>query len=434
MESTSYYISIDQSTTGTMVQLFNSEGNSVAQSRKDHKQITPQPGWLEHDFKEVYSNLVELIQGLQSEVGFAAGQIRGIGITNQRETVVAWRKSTGELLYNAVVWCDVRTAGVADRIRQESGNNPDAYKELTGLPISTYFTGFKIRWLIENVEEVAKAYEEEDILFGNVNTYLIWRMTCSSSFVTDPSNASRTFLMNLKTISYDPELLKLFGLRESCLPEIRPNFCELGIVSDESLGLNGVRILSSIGDQQSSALALSSPLKTTYGTGCFMIGSTGEQAVTNAEGLIATVLWMTEDKKVTYGLEAAIECGGSTINWLRDRLNLFEDFGEMEKSVSELKDNGGVWFVPSFAGLYSPFWEDNAKSVLMGLTANSSKASIIRACLEGIAYRVKDCIEQMKKYSPESLTNMVVDGGLTNNKFFLSLQQSVLDQSIQIGN
>ena len=429
MEATDYYIALDASTTSTTILLYTAAGKLIQRLSKEHKQIAPQPGWLEHDFDEVYKNLQEQAVKLLEEASKTTGakieksQVKGLGITNQRETVLAWSKTTGELLYNAVVWSDTRTTEVAEAFKNEHGGQ-SAFKDKTGLPVSTYFTAFKIRWLLQNSEKVKESFEKKDVFFGNVNTYLIWKLTKGEVFATDPSNASRMYLMDIRTLKYDPKLLEIFGLTEDCLPEIRPNFGDFGTVSDETTGLEGIPILCSIGDQQSSALALGGTAKITYGTGCFMIKNTGETPITDVPGIITTVIYTTSDGKTTYGLEAAVECGGSTINWLRNTLKLFTDYGEMEKSVSALENNGGVFFVPCFAGIYSPFWVDEAKSTLVGLTMNSKPENIIRACLEGICYRIKDCFVLMNKYGGEG--DIYVDGGLTQNKFFLELQQAIL--------
>ncbi len=288
---------------------------------------------------------------------------------------------------------------------------------------------------MDNVESVKAAHDSKNVLFGNINTYLIYKLTNGSSFCTDVSNASRTFLMDLQTLEYSQELLDLFGIDKSSLPEIKPTFASFGFISSINLtDLEGVEITCSIGDQQGSALGQGvlskGETKITYGTGCFLITNTGKTAITQSKGLIATVIYQTNEGEVCYGLEAAVECGANTINWMKNTLRLFEDFDELENLVDQTQDNGDVYFVPCFAGLYSPFWDDNAKSVLVGLSNHSHRSHILRACLEGIAYRVYDCVNSLNEHL--KVKRAVVDGGIMKNKFFREFQRDSLGIDLRI--
>lgn len=312
--------------------------------------------------------------------------------------------------------------------------NADAFKPLTGLPISTYFSAFKIQWLLNNVEEIKAADEKGDVFFGTINTWVLYNLTGGKEFKTEPSNACRTFLMNLKKIDYEEELLKKFGIKRESLPKICPSFSEFGTVEDFE-GLKQLKVVSILGDQQASALGqgLTKPgkLKNTYGTGSFLLCNTGSKMHTEAEGLLGTVLAQLKNGEVLYALEGAIECGGNTINWMRDSLELFTGFGEMENQISKLESSEGIFFLPCFSGIYSPFWDVNAPSMVVGMTNRTTKSHLVRACMEGIAYRTRDCTEVLKKFI--ELKEIYVDGGLTKNAFFLKFQKEVLGIDLSKG-
>eukprot|EP01016_Furgasonia_blochmanni_P056389 TRINITY_DN9605_c0_g1_i2.p1 TRINITY_DN9605_c0_g1~~TRINITY_DN9605_c0_g1_i2.p1 ORF type:complete len:545 (+),score=138.61 TRINITY_DN9605_c0_g1_i2:96-1730(+) len=434
--ATTLIASIDQSTTSTKFFVFSLTGEIIANVLKPHKQITPQPGWLEHDPMEIIENVNAVIAEGMEQVkakGFATSSIKCLGVTNQRETVVAWNKNTGKPYYNAVVWSDTRTAGIVERFIKKHGGNENHFKELTGLPIATYFSALKIRWLIENVEEIRN--DLANVYFGTADTWTIYNLTKGGSFVTDVTNASRTFLMNITTLKWDESLLKEFEIPLGSLATIKSSAEHLGVVNNGN-GLQGVPITGCLGDQQAASIGhgLFRPgdVKNTYGTGCFMLLNMGETLKISKAGLLTTVLFqLGGSRKPVYAFEGSIECGGSSLNWARDNLELFKDFDEMTTLASSVENSGGVYFVPAMSGLFTPYWNGHAKGTIVGLSFHSRRAHVIRALIEGICMRTREVVGVMQSESPVKLNHLKVDGGVSVNKFIMQLQADMIGDKLQ---
>lgn len=421
-KETEHILSIDSSTSSSKVEIYSTQGKLVFSAMKEHEIISPQPGWAENDPNQLIINLYDLLES-SKESGKA---VKTIGICNQRETIVVWRRSTSELLNNAVLWCDTRTKDICEKLVEKYGRNRDHFKKITGLPISTYFSAFKIRWLLDNSPSVKKAYDEDDVCFGNVNTWLLWNLTQGQKFLTDVSNACRTFLMDLSTLDYSESLLDEFGIKRSTLPDIIPTFAEFGTVSIEKGGLKGTSINCMFGDQQAATFGhgIITPgrAKNTYGTGAFLLVNTGTKLITDCPGIIASVYYQVEGQPATYCLEGAIECGANVLNWMKDSMNIFSDFTEINKNIP--KDPSGVYFLPAFGGLFSPFWENSAGSIIFGSTLHTRPGDLFRAALEGVAYRTKDCISVLNRLV--EIKELVVDGGITRSQFILEFQQKII--------
>lgn len=424
-----YILSIDQGTTSTRAILFDKHGKLRYISQREFTQYFPHSGWVEHDAKQIFNSVVEVVQSLFIENNIEAKQIKGIGITNQRETTVVWNKYTGEPVYHAIVWQSRQSQDICDSLIEKGYS--EYIQKKTGLLINPYFSASKIRWILDHVVNL----NEEDLLFGTIDTWLVWKLTGGKVHVTDYSNASRTLLYNIHTLEWDDELLELFRIPKSLLPEVKDSSCIYGY-SDETL-LTGLHFKAPIcgiaGDQQASLFGQTcfhhGDVKNTYGTGCFMLMNTGQKPVESKKGLLTTIAWGINGT-VTYALEGSVFVGGSVMQWLRDGLKLFDDVKISEKMATSLQDNDGVYLVPAFVGLGTPYWDNEARGTILGLTRGTKKEHIVRAALESIAYQSKDVIETMKEESHKDLDHLSVDGGATSNQFLMQFQSDILNTPI----
>ncbi|MBN9136696.1 MAG: glycerol kinase GlpK, partial [Phyllobacterium sp.] len=397
---TKYVGSIDQGTTSSRFIIFDRKGTVIAVDQKEHEQIFPKPGWVEHNAIEIWRNTMSVVAGALKKAKLSASDLVSVGITNQRETSVLWDKKTGAPLHNAVVWMDTRTDQLVGRYAKDGGK--DRLREKTGLPLATYFSGLKLHWLLDNVPGARAKAEAGEVLFGNIDTWLVWNLTGGADggiHITDVTNASRTQLMNLKTLDWDDEILKLFNIPRACLPTIRSSSEVYGEI--KAAPLQGVPVAGILGDQQAALFgqACLNPgeAKNTYGTGCFMLMNTGEKLVPSTFGLLTTVGYKLGDKKAVYALEGSIAITGALVQWLRDNLGIIQTSPDVEALARTVEDNGDVYFVPAFSGLYAPHWKDSARGVIAGLTRFANKGHIARAALEASAYQVREVLDAMVK-------------------------------------
>lgn len=414
---------IDQGTTSTRFILFDQNGQIVAQAQKEHHQIYPKPGWVEHDPMEIWQNTREVIGSALRLAGGTAGELAAVGITNQRETTVLWNKITGKPVHNAIVWQDTRTDTLCARLSAEGGAN--WLRPKTGLPIATYFSGPKVMWMLENDPALRKQAEAGELLFGTIDSWLIWNLT--GEHITDVTNASRTLLMNLETLQWDDELISLMNLPKAILPRI----CSSSEVYGMGRGvLEGVKISGDLGDQHAALFGQTcfSPgdAKNTYGTGCFMLLNTGTRPVHSTNGLLTTVGYKIGSQPAVYALEGSIAMAGALIQWLRDNLGLIKSAPEVEELALTVKDNGGMYLVPAFSGLFAPYWKSDARGVMVGLTRYINKGHIARAALEATAYQTREVLEAMEKDSGVRLTTLKVDGGMVFNNLLMQFQADQL--------
>ena len=424
---------IDQGTTGTRFMVFDRLGQVVAAEYLEHKQIYPQPGWVEHDASEIWENTQRVIRATLDGTALRAGEIAAIGITNQRETTLVWDRRTGEPLYNAVVWQCTRTLPACQRLIDDGME--ETIRARAGLPVATYFSGPKIRWLLDNVPAVRAAAQTGDALFGNMDSWLIWNLTGGihgGVHVTDPTNASRTMLMNLETLDWDEDLLQIVGVPRTMLPTIRPSSDKESYGYTAPDGPLGARIpvCGILGDQQAALFGQTcydvGEGKNTYGTGCFMLLNTGQQVIPSESGLLTTVAYSLAPGEATYALEGSIAIAGAAVQWLRDNLGLIEDAAETAEIARSVEDAGGCYFVPAFSGLFAPYWDMYARGVIVGLTRYVNRAHIVRATLEAICYQTRDVMDAMRTDSGIELTALKVDGGATVNDFLMQLQADIL--------
>jgi glycerol kinase len=422
-----YTAAIDQGTTGTRFMVFDRGGSVVASMYEEHTQIYPQPGWVEHDAGEIWAKTQRVIRGALEAGGIAPGDLAGIGITNQRETTVVWDPATGEPLYNAIVWQDTRTREMCQQLIAD-GLEP-TFREKTGLPVATYFSGPKLKWLLDHVPGLREKAEAGQAAFGNIDAWLIWNLT--GSHATDVTNASRTMLMNLHTLDWDDELLKLLGIPRQMLPEIRPSSdpAFYGVTRTDGPVGGAVPVCGDLGDQQAAlfgqACYAAGEAKNTYGTGCFMLLNTGPKPIPSQSGLLTTVAYGLPEG-TTYALEGSIAITGAAVQWLRDNLGLIQDAAETEPIARSVEDAGGIYFVPAFSGLFAPYWDMDARGVIVGLTRYVTRAHLVRATLEAICYQTRDVLEAMRADAGVELTALKVDGGATVNDFLMQLQADVL--------
>lgn len=424
-----YILSIDQGTTSTRAILFDKLGNNCFSSQREFEQIFPQPGWVEHDANKIWNSVIEVVQSLFIENNIVPEQIKGIGITNQRETTVIWNKHTGQPIYNAIVWQSRQSQEICDQIIEKGYTK--LIHDKTGLVINPYFSASKIRWLLDKFPDL----DTDDLLFGTIDTWLIWKLTGGKIHITDYSNASRTMLFNIYDLKWDEELLQLFNIPKNMLPEVKSS-SEIYGYSDETL-LSGLHfkapICGNAGDQQASLFGQRcfnhGDVKNTYGTGCFILMNTGSKPVKTNSGLLTTIAWQM-DGQIEYALEGSVFVAGSAIQWLRDGLEFFKDAKESEQYAMQVTSSEGVFFVPAFVGLGAPYWDNEARGSLFGLTRGSTKAHIIRATLESIAYQSKDVIETMKTEANLQLSHLVVDGGASVNQFLMQFQSDILNCEI----
>jgi glycerol kinase len=428
-----YAAAIDQGTTGTRFMIFDRSGRLVAAEYLEHAQIYPQPGWIEHDAAEIWRNTRRVIGAALGGAEVQPAEIAGIGITNQRETTLVWDRVTGEPLYNAIVWQCTRTLPMCQRMIDEG--LADIFRTRAGLPIATYFSGPKIAWLLENVPAVRQAADAGRALFGNMDSWLIWNLTGGTNggvHVTDPTNASRTMLMNLETLDWDQELLEILGVPRHMLPAIRPSSDEATYGQTVTSGPLGARVpvCGDLGDQQAALFGQTcysvGEGKNTYGTGCFMLLNTGTEIVPSESGLLTTVAYSLRPGEATYALEGSIAITGAAVQWLRDNLGLIEHAADTEAIARSVEDSGGCYFVPAFSGLFAPYWDMYARGAIVGLTRYITKAHIVRATLEAICYQTRDVVQAMCADSGIEPTTLKVDGGATVNDFLMQLQADIL--------
>lgn len=427
-----YVASIDQGTTSTRCILFDHSGLPVASEQIEHDQVFPQAGWVEHKPKQIWKNTRKVIAGALANAEASADDVSAIGITNQRETTVVWDKHTGKAVYNAIVWQDLRTDEICKELANLGGGDT-RYAERTGLPLATYFAGPKIRWILDNVSGARERAENGDLIFGTMDTWLLWNLTGGVEggvHVTDPTNASRTLLMDLATLQWDPEICAEMGVPMSMLPEIKSSSEVYGVASDHS-ELHGVPISGILGDQQAATFgqACLSPgeVKNTYGTGNFVLMNTGNKIVMSKNGLLTTVAYKIGDQPAVYALEGSVAVTGSLIQWLRDNLGMISDAREIEGLARGVDDNGGAYFVPAFSGLFAPYWRSDARGVIVGLTRFVNRGHIARAALEAAAYQSRDVIEAMNADSGVPITTLKVDGGMVANELLMQFQSDILD-------
>lgn len=421
-----YVMSLDQGTTSSRAILFNKKGEIVSSAQKEFTQVYPKAGWVEHDPMEIWSTQISVATEAIAKIGAEASDVAAIGITNQRETTVVWDKRTGTPVYNAIVWQCRRTAGTCDELRAKGLDT--VIREKTGLVLDAYFSGTKIKWILDNVEGAREEAEKGNLLFGNIDTWLIWNLTKGKVHVTDYSNASRTMLFNIFDLKWDEELLKELNIPASMLPEVKPSSCVYGY-SDASLFGAPIAIAGAAGDQQAALFGQTcyqpGTAKNTYGTGCFMLMNTGEKAVKSNNGLLTTIAWGA-DGKVEYALEGSIFMAGASIQWLRDELRMIKNAADSEGYATAVEDTNGVYLVPAFVGLGAPYWDQYARGTIVGLTRGAKKEHLIRATLESLAYQTYDVLKAMQDDSGITLKALKVDGGACANNFLMQFQSDVL--------
>lgn len=429
--SKKYILALDQGTTSSRSIIFDRNGSIISSSQKEFTQIYPQPGWIEHNPMEIWETQLASAKEAMKKINADPADIAGIGITNQRETTVLWDKNTGVPVYNAIVWQCRRTADICDDLKEKGYS--DYIKENTGLIIDAYFSGTKIKWIIDNVEGVREKAEQGDILFGTIDSWLVWNLTKGKMHITDYSNASRTMIYNIKSLSWDEKILKELNIPESILPKVVQSSEYYANTYKELFG-EEIPISGIAGDQQSALFGQlcfqEGMVKNTYGTGCFMLMNTGEKAVTSNNGLLTTIAWGI-DNKVEYALEGSIFVAGASIQWLRDELKIISDAADSEYFASKVEDTNGVYVVPAFTGLGAPHWDMYARGAILGLTRGANRNHIIRATLESIAYQTKDVIGSMIEDSGINLTALKVDGGATANNFLMQFQSDILDVNVE---
>jgi len=425
---------IDQGTTSTRCMIFNHSGEVVGKSQREHRQIYPQPGWIEHNPMEIWECTQDVIQAAALQAGERGYRVIGVGVTNQRETTVIWNRRTGLPYYNAIVWQDTRTKQICDELAQAEG--VDRFRKKTGLPLATYFSGPKIRWILENIEEARSGARNGETLFGNIDTWLIWWLTGGvdgGSHVTDATNASRTLLMNLKTLDWDREILDDLGIPIEMLPVIVPSSDPRAWGTTKATGALGeaIPVCGDLGDQQAAFMgqACFSPgnAKNTYGTGCFMLLNTGDEIVESKSGLLTTVAYKIGTQPANYALEGSIAVTGALVQWLRDNLGLITNSADVETLARTVEDNGGMYIVPAFSGLFAPHWRSDARGVIVGLTRFINKGHFARAALEATAYQTREVLDAMQADSRMPLTSLRVDGGMVFNELLMQFQADILD-------
>lgn len=426
-----YIMALDAGTTSNRCILFDEKGEICSIAQKEFTQYFPKPGWVEHDANEIWSSQLGVAVEAMAKLGIGADDIAAIGITNQRETTIVWDKNTGEPVYHAIVWQCRRTSEYCDSLKEKGLT--DKFREKTGLIIDAYFSGTKLKWILDNVEGVRERAERGELLFGTVETWLIWKLTKGKSHVTDYSNASRTLLFNIKDLTWDKEILEELNIPESMLPEPKPSSYVYGY-SDASFFGKEIPISGAAGDQQAALFGQTcfnpGEAKNTYGTGCFMLMNTGETPVYSNNGLVTTIAWGL-DGKVNYALEGSIFVAGASIQWLRDELRIIESAADSEYMAKKVKDTNGCYVVPAFTGLGAPYWDQYARGTIVGLTRGVNKYHIIRATLESIGYQVNDVLHAMKADSGIDLAALKVDGGASANDFLMQFQSDIINAPVK---
>lgn len=428
-----YLAALDQGTTSTRFMIFDRAGATVAVAQKEHSHIYPHPGWVEHDPEEIWRCTLDVMQQACLSGSVSASDIAAVGITNQRETTVIWDRRTGVPVTNALVWQDTRTGEYVKSFAAEGGQ--DRFRSLTGLPLATYFSGLKIRWILDNVPGARAGAERGDLLFGTVDSFLLWRLTGGAqggAHLTDVTNAGRTQLMNLRTLAWDEALLDAFGVPASMLPEIRSSSSAFGEIAVGPL--KGVGIGAMLGDQHAAMVGQTcfqkGEVKNTYGTGCFLLMNTGETPVPSTHGLLTTMAYRFGEQPPVYALEGSIAITGALVQWVRDNLRMIERSDEIEALAGSVPDNGGVYFVPAFSGLYAPYWKDNARGIIAGLTRFANRGHIARAVLEATAFQTREVVEAMEADSGIVLEQLRSDGGMVANDLLMQFQADLLGRRV----
>jgi glycerol kinase len=427
-----YVGALDQGTTSTRFMIFDHSGGVVGIDQKEHEQIYPKPGWVEHDALEIWTRCQEVIKGALQKTGLKASDLAAVGITNQRETAVVWDKTTGKPVHNAIVWQDTRTDTICNELAKDGGQ--DRFRAKVGLPLATYFSGPKVKWLLENVEGLRAKAEAGDLAFGNIDTWCLWNLTGGVDgglHITDVTNASRTMLMNLETLDWDPEILKIMGIPKAMLPQIRPSSEVYGkCVGD----LAGIPVAGDLGDQQAAIFGQTcysvGEAKNTYGTGNFMLLNTGTKPVQSKNGLLTTLGYKIGYQPAVYCLEGSIAITGALVQWLRDNLGMISTSADIETLAKTVEDNGGAYFVPAFSGLFAPYWKSDARGVIAGLTRYVTKGHIARAVLEATAWQTREVLDAMNADSGVALTALKVDGGMVYNELLMQFQADVLGVAV----
>lgn len=439
MAQKKYIVAIDQGTTSTRCILFDHDATIVTVSQMEHKQIFPEEGWVEHDAEEIWANTRRVVGEALADVDISIQDIEAVGITNQRETTVVWDKNTGKPVYNAIVWQDTRTSEICKQLMGNEG--PDRWREETGLRINSYPAAPKVKWILDNVDGARERAEAGDLLFGTIDTWLLWNLTGGAEgsdgkpaiHATDVTNASRTLLMDLKKLEWDEEICAEIGIPTSMLPDIRPSVGDFGHVRSRG-SLAGVPITGILGDQQAAMFGQGcyseGDTKNTYGTGLFMLMNTGEKPKWSDHGLITTVCYQVEGEKPVYALEGSVSMGGALVQWLRDKLQMIPNAASIENKAKSVKDNGGVYIVPAFSGLFAPRWQPDARGVIVGLTRFVNRNHISRAVLEAAAYQTREVLDAMVAESGTDITTLSVDGGMTMNEFLMQFQADILDVTV----
>jgi glycerol kinase len=427
---TAYLGAIDQGTTSTRFIVFDHSGRIVSSAQKEHEQIFPKPGWVEHDPDEIWRRTQEVIAEAMQAKSLRPNDLVAIGITNQRETTILWSRKTGRPVYNALVWQDTRVDDAVAQLSRDGGQ--DRFREKTGLPLSTYFSGLKIRWILKNVPGAQEAAKAGDLLFGNVDSFLVWKLTGGVQggvHVTDVTNASRTQLMDLATLAWDQEMLAAYSIPEKILPKIASSSEIYGKAQLDSI--KDVHIAGILGDQQAALIGQTcfnaGEAKNTYGSGCFMLENTGTKLIHSKFGLLTTVAYKRGDEPARYALEGSIAITGALVQWLRDNLGLIQKSSDVEALARTVTDNGGVYFVPAFSGLYAPYWKANARGVIAGMTRYANKGHLARAVLEATAFQTREVLEAMEKDSQIQLKALRTDGGMVENDLLMQFQADILN-------
>jgi glycerol kinase len=428
-----YVGAIDQGTTSTRFMVFDKDARVVSLAQKEHRQIFPQPGWVEHDAEEILRCTHDVIGEAMQQRGLQPSDLAAIGITNQRETTVVWEAKTGRPLANAIVWQDTRVADDVARFAKNGGQ--DCYRAQTGLPLSTYFSGLKLRWILENVPGAPEKAAAGELLFGNIDTFLVWNLTGGprgGAHVTDVTNASRTQLLNLKTLDWDADLLDAFEIPRAILPQVRSSSEVYGAAKVPAI--SGVPVAGILGDQQAALVGQTcfrpGEVKNTYGTGCFLLMNTGEKIVPSRCGLLTTVAYKFGAKPACYALEGSVAITGALVQWLRDNLGMIQKSSDIESLAKTVTDNGDVYFVPAFSGLYAPYWKESARGVITGLTRYANKGHLARAVLEATAFQTREVVEAMEKDANISLASLRVDGGMVANELLMQFQADILNREV----
>jgi len=423
-----YSVAVDQGTTSTRFMIFDHAGQVVGVDQKEHEQIFPKAGWVEHDATEIWTRTQEVIEGGLKKSGVDLKDIAAVGVTNQRETAVVWEKATGKPVHNAIVWQDTRTDTICNELAKDGGQ--DRFRTKVGLPLATYFSGPKVKWILENVPGVKAKAEKGEVLFGNVDTWVIWNLTGGPNggvHVTDVSNASRTMLMNLETLDWDPDMLKVMGIPRAMLPDIKASSEVYGKAKG---ALEGIPVAGDLGDQQAALFGQTcfsaGEAKNTYGTGCFMLLNTGTKPVQSKNGLLTTLGYKIGNEAAVYCLEGSIAITGALVQWLRDNLKMIEKSADIEDLAKTVDDNGGIYFVPAFSGLFAPYWKSDARGAIVGMTRFINRGHIARAALEATAFQTREVLDAMNKDSGVPLTALKVDGGMVYNELLMQFQSDIL--------